>query len=404
MFAQGSTMKESDWGKVLSSAVALVVGAWVGPNPVVLAPLLMAGVLVGLLARRGRSHRTQQDPGWISLLPSLGELSPDLMLVVDVEGSLIYGNPLFQAAAGGRAGTDLLALVGEDDRLSLIGALERVARGSSAVQLSFRCLSGRQIEGTLHRWQGGEPWLIGRFRDVTADRQLERETSLSRARATRSLKVEALGRLAGGVAHDFNNLLAIVSMNLDLLSTMLSQDNPARLHVDEISLAVRKATGITRQLLLHSRKKAVKLRRISCRESVLDVRRLTEGLRAGVAFEVGLHATHDELLMEEGQLDQVLLNLVVNAKDAMGPTGTVRVDTRDRALIVGNPEGLPPGDYLSLRVTDNGAGIPAELRDKIFEPYFTTKAIGKGTGLGLSTVAAIVGHAGGHIAVSSRPG
>jgi two-component system cell cycle sensor histidine kinase/response regulator CckA len=127
-------------------------------------------------------------------------------------------------------------------------------------------------------------------------------------------------------------------------------------------------------------------------------------LLSGVSLRTSLLAAEDRVEVEGGELDRVLLNLILNAKDAVGEDGEIEVATENTSLEAGNPRGLPAGRYLALKVQDNGCGIPAELQARIFEPYFTTKPVGKGTGLGLSTVAAVVEKAGGHLSLTSRPG
>lgn len=344
----------------------------------------------------------------LHLVGVVAQDTPDALVLVDSAGRLVYTNSSFQQWTAGAVslGSDLLALVRESEREPAIVSLRITLSGGGPTSLGLVPPNGVLLQGVFHsvQRQGEKPLAMGVFRDVSVGGGgPATEAEPVPERASQSQKVEALSRLAGGVAHDFNNLLAIMMLNLDAIDSALDKGNPARRHVDEISLAARKAAGITRQLLLYSRRTG-EPQGVSCHSLVDDTGRLTRGLRGTIRFETALGASHDRVLIEEGQLDQVLLNLVVNAKDAVGADGLVRIETENRRLEPGNRDELAPGEYLLLRVSDNGSGIPSALQDKVFEPYFTTKAKGKGTGLGLATVSVIVEKAGGKVKVQSKPG
>ena len=221
-------------------------------------------------------------------------------------------------------------------------------------------------------------------------------------------KMEALGRLAGGVAHDFNNLLTAISGHCDLLLLRHEQDDGDYADLVQISQNANRAAALVRQLLASSRKQTLRPRVIDLREVLSD---LTHLLNRLVGEKITLEVTHDPELWavraDKRQLEQVLMNLVVNARDAMPHGGNITITTdnrylkealrRDRAVVA-------PGRYVAVTVTDRGAGIAADHLDKIFEPFFTTKRPGDGTGLGLSTVYGIMKQTGGFIFVDSAPG
>jgi nitrogen-specific signal transduction histidine kinase/CheY-like chemotaxis protein len=243
---------------------------------------------------------------------------------------------------------------------------------------------------------------VGIFRDVSEARRLAEELETARQRAGHSQKIEALGRMAGGVAHDFNNLLTTIVFNLEAAKATLEPDSGAAPYLEEMELATDKACSVTRQLLLYSRKKPAEPRLVSCHDAIRDAGRLTQGIRGSVRLQTRLEAGEDKVLLDDGQLDQVLLNLLVNAKDALGKQGLIEISTENKTIVEetsGSQQMM-----VALTVKDNGPGIPKEIQSKIFEPYFTTKEVGKGTGLGLSTALAIIEKAGGQLLLISSPG
>ncbi|MEX2177919.1 MAG: PAS domain-containing protein [Gemmatimonadaceae bacterium] len=231
----------------------------------------------------------------------------------------------------------------------------------------------------------------------------EREEQLRQAQ-----KMEAIGQLAGGVAHDFNNLLTVINVHTDLLLQQLGEGKPMRHDVEEIARAATRAASLTRQLLTFSRKQVIQPR-------VLDLARVVTGVEPmlrrligeDVDFESDVEGPIDPVVADEGEIEQVLINLVVNARDAMPQGGKLRMRAAnarvDDALCARHPS-LRPGDYVQLTVSDSGMGMTAETMARAFEPFFTTKEPGRGTGLGLSTVYAVVKQCGGVITVDSEPG
>ena len=240
--------------------------------------------------------------------------------------------------------------------------------------------------------------MIGAMMDVTQRKQLENELRQAQ-------KMEAVGQLAGGVAHDFNNLLTIITGRSHLLLGRLQGDNAARHSVELIQKTADRAAALTRQLLAFSRKQVLQRR-------ILDLNTLVEDTSAMLRRLIGedvdlqliLRPAAGRVNADPGQLEQVLLNLAVNARDAMPRGGVLGIETdcaRIEAAPPGRPEALPPGQYAMLRVMDTGVGMDPATQARIFEPFFTTKEPGKGTGLGLSMVHGVVRQHGGAIQLRS---
>jgi two-component system cell cycle sensor histidine kinase/response regulator CckA len=228
------------------------------------------------------------------------------------------------------------------------------------------------------------------------------------AQFVQSQKMQAIGELAGGVAHDFNNLLTAISGHCDLLLLRHDQGDADYSDLMQINQNANRAAALVGQLLAFSRKQTLRLEVLDMRDTLAD---LTHLLNRLVGEKVSLTLSHDPVLQsiraDKRQLEQVLMNLVVNARDAMPEGGDIRIETerlslsepmeRDRASV-------PVGEYVMLRVTDQGVGIPADKRQKVFEPFYTTKRTGEGTGLGLSTAYGIVKQSGGYIFLDSEVG
>ena len=222
-------------------------------------------------------------------------------------------------------------------------------------------------------------------------------------------KMEAVGRLAGGVAHDFNNLLMVVKGQGELLCRRLEKclgERPPEL--ERIQEAATRGADLTRQLLTFSRREKASPVNLDLRDLVGGVARLCRRtLGEGIELDVDLPDEPVVLRADRGQIEQVMLNLMVNARDAMPSGGTIQVrlgwTELDRETALG-PFSVPPGSYASLTIVDDGVGIEPEAQDRIFEPFFTTKELGNGTGLGLATVYGIVEDLGGSISVESEPG
>jgi two-component system, cell cycle sensor histidine kinase and response regulator CckA len=246
----------------------------------------------------------------------------------------------------------------------------------------------------------GEPQVLGVATEITQRKELE-------GQLRQAQKMEAVGQLAGGIAHDFNNVLTAVLGYTRLLLKDVTLPPVARGDVEEIEQAARRAASLTQQLLAFSRKQMLQ-------PAILDVNDVVQGMRSLLRRLIGEHitlvATLDPQPMlvraDQGQLQQVIINLAVNARDAMPAGGTLTIATGAVDLgpsFVAARPGSQPGPHILLQVTDTGMGMDADTRGRVFEPFFTTKAVGKGSGLGLATVYGIVKQSGGYIDVSSEP-
>ncbi|HEX6039832.1 PAS domain S-box protein [Longimicrobium sp.] len=223
-----------------------------------------------------------------------------------------------------------------------------------------------------------------------------------------SQKMEAVGRLAGGIAHDFNNMLMAIGGHAELLRGDPDLPPASRWQAEEIRKAADRAAGLTRQLLAFSRKQVLQPRSLSVNAVITDVEDMLRRLIGeDVRLRTSLSASVGVVRADPGQLEQVLMNLAVNARDAMPGGGTLTIETANVALdapVAVDEDQVAPGRYVMLAVRDTGVGMDPGVRQRIFEPFFTTKPQGKGTGLGLSTVYGIVRQSGGHIRVESAPG
>jgi len=342
------------------------------------------------------------------------EAAHDAIITMDSELNIREFNPaaeqMFGYARLDVLGRSVELLLPEADRAARVRALnEYMATGSGP-------FAGRQIELTGRRASGADlpleltvarlgsdnlAMLTGFVRDVTERRALEEQLRQSQ-------KLEAIGRLAGGVAHDFNNILMSIIGAADLLLMQLPPGDPARGEANEIKQAVDRGAGLTRQLLAFSRRQAVRSRVFALGDIVQGMDTMLRRL-IGPEIDFRIICAPEPVMVaaDSGQTEQVVMNLVVNARDAMPGGGrvTVRVEEVDVdepssvALVEGKA-----GRYARLSVSDTGTGIDAQTRAKLFEPFFTTKEQGKGTGLGLSIVYGIVRQSGGYITVTSDPG
>jgi len=281
---------------------------------------------------------------------------------------------------------------------------EVFARGASDAEANLVSKSGKQTPYyfTGRRIQSeGNPCLIGMGIDVTEHRSLEEQLRESQ-------KMEAVGRLAGGIAHDFNNLLTVIIGYCELLLSKIGKDNPLSQEAGEIRNAALRAASLTNQLLAFSRRQILSPEVLDLNSIVTDVENMLRRIiEENINLALNLCEAQWKVKADRSRIEQVIVNLAINAKDAMPKGGTLTIETRniqidDRTAKI-NPE-ISPGEYAVFSIKDTGHGMDRETMARIFEPFFTTKEVGKGTGLGLATVYGIVMQSGGHIRVDSEPG
>jgi two-component system cell cycle sensor histidine kinase/response regulator CckA len=273
-------------------------------------------------------------------------------------------------------------------------------------EMEYRLVIDREIvwvysHGTTDLDRDGKPvTIIGVTQDVTARRKLEEQFQQAQ-------KMDAIGQLAGGIAHDFNNLMTVVNGSAELLLDELPA-GPMREVMTDIRSAGERAAALTHQLLAFSRKQILQACNLDLNATVSQLdRMLARLIGEDIAVVTLLDPNLSRIKVDPGQIEQVILNLVVNARDAMPTGGRLTIETKNILVAPGMlavTEGLSPGYYVELSVADNGVGVPHALKEKIFEPFFTTKDVGKGTGLGLATVYGIVKQSGGHISFASSVG
>ncbi|MEO8620807.1 MAG: ATP-binding protein [bacterium] len=349
----------------------------------------------------------------VSLLAATLESTADGILVVDRNGAMVRMNRKFAELwripdDASYTGLDALAVEFVLDQLSdprqftsKVRELYEKPDAESFDVLMFK--DGRIFERySLPQRIGGET--VGRvwsFRDVTTRRQLEEQLRQSQ-------KMEAIGQLAGGVAHDFNNLLTVIRGHAEFLLETLEHERPERADVDAIAGAANRAAALTRHLLAFSRKQMLQPIPLNLTAVITS---LTPMLRRIIGEDISITISCEPVgvvIADPGQMEQVLLNLVVNARDAMPTGGSIEIVTKNADLDpsfshVDRSESFG-GSYVLLSVADTGPGIAPDHRERIFEPFFTTKGLGQGTGLGLSTVFGIVKQSGGQIALDTEVG
>lgn len=335
------------------------------------------------------------------------------IIITDPDGNIVWGNPAFENLTG----YSLDEVLGRNPK-ELIASGKQGTRFYETMWTSI--LSGNVWQGELinrrkdgsnynelmtitpvHNELGKITHFVAVKQDITAQKRLEEQL-------LQSQKLEGIGQLAGGVAHDYNNILNVVVGYSDLLRRKMAKDDPARQPIDAILAAARRGADLSRQLLAFARKEIISPKVINVNSAIDSIRNMLHriiGENLKLVFEPGSPVWN--VKMDPTQFDQILVNLVSNAKDAIDEVGTITIRTFNRSFTKSTlPERteIGPGDYVSIELEDTGRGIDSETLKRLFEPFFTTKPKGHGTGLGLSTVYGILKQNGGTIEVNSKPG
>ena len=354
----------------------------------------------------------EQSKKQYELYRSLLDSSPDAVVVYDMEGRTRYVNDSFTRIFGWTIeevlGQRIPFLPGSerDASMAIIKALINEGIPCSGFETSRYTKDGRTLDvdvsgSRYHDHEGNPSGMLVVLSDISQRKLLEKQLR-------QSAKMEAIGQLAGGVAHDFNNILTAIIGYSNLLSNDLPEGGPQQERLLQITRAAEKAADLTGQLLAFGRRQMLDIKVLYLNEVVADVGRLLERL---IGEDIDLITILDpaagRVQVDPIQVEQILMNLAVNARDAMPGGGRVTIETANATLDEDysrmHPE-VAPGKYVMFAVSDNGLGMDSQTLTRIFEPFFTTKSEGRGTGLGLATVYGIVKQHRGHINVYSEPG
>ena len=348
----------------------------------------------------------------------LVENQTDLVVKVDPDGRFLFVSPSYCTTFGKSReellGQQFMPLVHEDDRAATAKAMENLCRPPHTAYIEQRAMTR---DGW--RWlawsdtavlddQGQVVAIIGAGRDITERKEAEEIRRSLSEQLLQAQKMEAVGRLAGGVAHDFNNMLGVILGHTELALRQLDPAQPLAGSLQEIRRAAERSAALTRQLLAFARRQTVAPKVLDLNDTVegmLKMLRRLIGEDIDLAWLPGKHL--EPVRIDPSQIDQILANLCVNARDAIGDTGRITIETARADFdeqYCAQHSGFLPGEYILLAVSDNGCGMTKDVLDNLFEPFFTTKETGKGTGLGLATVYGIVNQNNGFINVYSEPG
>ena len=331
------------------------------------------------------------------------------------EGKFVYANPQFQQYSGYREdellGMEALNLVFPEDRETVKNNAIQMLKGKCLVSYEFRIINKNgeiqwALESVASIQRQGKQAAIGSYQDISERKKAEQQMFSLQEQLRQSQKMEAIGRLAGGIAHDFNNLLTVITIQSELLLRELRENDPMRTKIKDINDAAERAANLTRQLLAFSRRQILDIKVLNLNTIINDLEKMLHRiigenieLKALLADDLGM------VKVDPGQMEQVIVNLAVNAKDAMPQGGKLSIETSNVELdetYSQNHIQAVPGAYVQLLISDTGIGMSKEVREQIFDPFFTTKEKGKGTGLGLSTVYGIVKQSMGTIWVYSE--
>ena len=350
---------------------------------------------------------------------ALVERNADMIALLTADGTALYVSPAAGQCLGGRpedyVGTALFDRVHADDRDTLRREVSRlIGDPSGSIRAEFRVThkdrSIRWLEGTVTNLLADPAVnaVVGNFRDITEHKASEATLRRTEDQLRQAQKMEAIGNLAGGVAHDFNNLLSVILGYSTMLAQDMTPSDPRRADLMEIENAGQRAVNLTRQLLAFGRQQILQPRVVDLNDVIAGMANMLRRL-IGENIELAVlpGAALGRVLVDPGQVEQVIMNLSVNSRDAMPDGGKLTIETSNVELdskYASAHFGATPGPHVMLAVTDTGTGMDRATQARMFEPFFTTKEKGKGTGLGLATVFGIVRQSGGNVWVYSEPG
>ncbi len=377
---------------------------------------IMLDTIKNHLAERTRAEEAFRETS--RTLHALIEASPLAVVVSDTSGTVRVWNPAAARMFGWTEAETMghpNPLLSSEGNPELRATCNLVLHGErfSNTEICGQTRSGSKISLTF----SGAPLLDARGEivsmmaimiDISDAKAAEEALHRSEENLRQSVKMEAVGKLAGGVAHDFNNLLSVITGYSELLLTRIDGRNPARREIEEIHKAGERAASLTQQLLAYSRRQVLKPKVLRVDHVVENLGKMLRRL-IGEDIDFSTEAQEDlwTVRADPSQIEQILMNLCINARDALPEGGKLIVSTANVTLeapLVERELTIPPGRYATLRVADNGSGMNEEILSRIFDPFFTTKDQGKGTGLGLATVYGIVKQSEGYIRVVSAPG
>ncbi len=343
---------------------------------------------------------------------TLFEIAPDAIYLNDREGNFIDGNAAAETLMGmsrekfiGNSFLDL-GILSQDEAPKALDLLQKNIQGQSTGpdEITLITKNTRKVDVEIRTCpfqMNDRPLILGIARDVSERNRLH-------AQLNQAQKMESVGRLAGGVAHDFNNMLGVILGHTELALLKADEDNDLISDLKEIQKAAKRSADITKQLLAFARKQTISPRQLDLNdtvESMLNMLRRLIGEDLDLVWQPAAHLW--PVKMDPTQIDQILANLCVNARDAISGVGKLTIETGKKSFdeqYCNEHPGFIPGDFVLLAVSDNGCGMDKETLDNLFEPFFTTKEVGKGTGLGLATIYGIVKQNNGFINVYSEPG
>ena len=349
---------------------------------------------------------------------SLVETARDVIFTVSPDRIIITLNSAFETITGWSQvdwiGKPFNPLVHPDDLPLANERFQRCLREEKNLPYELRilCKSGvykiGEFEVTPLVQDRRVIRVLGIVRDITERKRAEQEMAVLQEQFHQSQKMEAVGRLAGGIAHDFNNLLTVIKGYSQLSSMELNEGDPLKVNIEEIQRAANRAADLTRQLLAFSRRQVMEMKVLDLNTILRDLEKMLHRvLGEDIELVTFLAEGLGRVKADRGQIEQVIMNLAVNSRDAMPSGGKLTVETANVELdedYARNHVAVTPGRYVMLSVSDTGVGMTPEVRERVFEPFFTTKEKDKGTGLGLSTVYGIAKQSGGNIWVYSEPG